>query len=257
MSALACAVDQFTTSFCVVFDQCFRGFRELVAFFDDGLRLISHAVVLLASAPSMVCSAKSASRSSGSLPHPPTTPSISRARHIATRRKCFICFMGISPWGKDSGQERLQCSPQSKLLRPRQGDKHDQHAAGRKTCERHWVLLLKKVCGNEKSPALQASLSEMTERRGFELEFQGLGELSVSLSIMTPIQRLFRSRTSLRLLQTSACVFTLHPFASAACFSIVPDFGVHCRRWAGCCKMAAKPALFDPVLLAEPDECLV
>jgi hypothetical protein len=42
-----------------------------------------------------------------------------------------------------------------------------------------WVLLLKKVCGNVKSRVLQASRDEMTERRGFEREFQGLGKLSV------------------------------------------------------------------------------
>jgi hypothetical protein len=35
-------------------------------------------------------------------------------------------------------------------------------------------------CENEKGPALQASRDEITERRGFELEFQGLGELTVS-----------------------------------------------------------------------------
>jgi hypothetical protein len=39
---------------------------------------------------------------------------------------------------------------------------------------------LKRVCGNEKSPALQASRDEMTGRRGFELEFQGLEKLRVS-----------------------------------------------------------------------------
>jgi hypothetical protein len=40
--------DQFTTSFRVVFDQLLRGFRELVASFDDGLGLISDAIILLA-----------------------------------------------------------------------------------------------------------------------------------------------------------------------------------------------------------------
>jgi hypothetical protein len=146
--------------------------------------------------------------------------------------------MGISPWGKDSGQERLQCSPQSKLLCPRQGDEHDQHAAGRKTCERHWVLLLKKVCGNEKSPALQASLSEMTERRGFELEFQGLEELSVSFYlIVTPNERLFRFRTSLRLLQTSACVLRcirlLQPpaFRSSPILGCIAVVGLGVAKW--------------------------
>ncbi len=44
----------------------------------------------------------------------------------------------------------------------------------------------------------------------------------------------------------------------AACFSIGPAFEVHCRRRrAGYCKMAANSALFDPVLLAEPGECIV
>ncbi|MGB4709488.1 MAG: hypothetical protein WBH28_13555, partial [Fuerstiella sp.] len=38
--------DQFTTCFCVAFDQFFRRFGELVAFFDDGLALIGHAFVL-------------------------------------------------------------------------------------------------------------------------------------------------------------------------------------------------------------------
>ncbi|MFY9252243.1 MAG: hypothetical protein WAO83_02225, partial [Fuerstiella sp.] len=38
--------DQLASSFRVVFDQFLRGFRELVAFFDDRLGLISHAIVL-------------------------------------------------------------------------------------------------------------------------------------------------------------------------------------------------------------------
>jgi hypothetical protein len=40
--------DQLASSFRVVFDQFFRGFRELVALFDDGLRLISDSIILLA-----------------------------------------------------------------------------------------------------------------------------------------------------------------------------------------------------------------
>jgi hypothetical protein len=40
--------DQLTTSFRVAFDHYFRGFRELVAFRDDGLGLISDSIILLA-----------------------------------------------------------------------------------------------------------------------------------------------------------------------------------------------------------------
>jgi hypothetical protein len=38
---------QLPTSFGVAFDQFFRSFSELMAFFDNCLRLISHAIVLL------------------------------------------------------------------------------------------------------------------------------------------------------------------------------------------------------------------
>ncbi|MGB4707652.1 MAG: hypothetical protein WBH28_04275, partial [Fuerstiella sp.] len=40
--------NQLSTSFCVAFDQFFRRFGELVAFFDDCLGLISESVILFA-----------------------------------------------------------------------------------------------------------------------------------------------------------------------------------------------------------------
>jgi hypothetical protein len=45
----------------------------------------------------------------------------------------------MSPLVKDSGQERLQSTPQAELLRPAEGEQHDQHAAGRNKGERHGI----------------------------------------------------------------------------------------------------------------------
>jgi hypothetical protein len=46
-------------------------------------------------------------------------------------------FTGISPLGKDAGQQRLQSTPQSKLPGPAKGEQHGQHTAGRNESECH------------------------------------------------------------------------------------------------------------------------
>ena len=57
----------------------------------------------------------------------PITVSSSRMGTIAI----WVRFMGISPMVENTGQQRLQSTPQSKLPGPAKGEQHGQHTAGR------------------------------------------------------------------------------------------------------------------------------